>query len=90
MDIALAAFDVMRLYADTVKESSLPSATDYIKPEWIKLPFDELRSGPGDPCRRHQREGAHRLMANHAAGHRLRKMQWLLVGMQHLLSGWGY
>jgi pyruvate ferredoxin oxidoreductase gamma subunit len=39
--MALSAFDIMRLYAGAVKESALPSATDYKKPEWIELPFDD-------------------------------------------------
>lgn len=41
MDIALTAYDAMSEHAGSVKESGLPSATDYIKPEWIELPFED-------------------------------------------------
>ncbi|MDH5660559.1 MAG: 2-oxoacid:acceptor oxidoreductase family protein [Gammaproteobacteria bacterium] len=41
MNIALSAFDNMATYSGMVKESSLPSATDYTKPEWIILPFEK-------------------------------------------------
>ena len=40
MAIALSAFDVMSSHQGTVRESALPSAKDYKKPEWIELPFD--------------------------------------------------
>lgn len=40
METALTAFDAMRAHAGIVKESGLPSATDYKKPKWIELPFD--------------------------------------------------
>lgn len=40
LKVALTAFDAMSSHAGTVKESTLPSATDYIKPEWINLPFE--------------------------------------------------
>ena len=40
METALTAFDAMRVHAGIVKESGLPSATDYKKPKWIELPFD--------------------------------------------------
>ncbi len=40
LKVALTAFDAMSSYAGAVKESALPSATDYIKPEWINLPFE--------------------------------------------------
>lgn len=40
LKVALTAFDAMSSYAGAVKESTLPSATDYIKPEWINLPFE--------------------------------------------------
>ena len=40
LKIALTAFDAMSSHAGAVKESTLPSATDYIKPEWIELPFE--------------------------------------------------
>jgi pyruvate ferredoxin oxidoreductase gamma subunit len=40
LDIALTAFDAMSPHVGIVKESGLPSATDYKKPEWIKLPFE--------------------------------------------------
>ena len=39
--IALSAFDVMGSHAGAVKESALPSAAGYVKPEWIELPFDD-------------------------------------------------
>lgn len=41
LDIALAAFDAMSQHAGIVRESGLPSADDYKKPDWIKLPFEE-------------------------------------------------
>lgn len=40
LDIALNAFDDMQIHAGIVKQSGLPSATDYTKPEWIEMPFD--------------------------------------------------
>lgn len=40
LKVALTAFDAMSSHAGAVKESTLPSATDYIKPEWINLPFE--------------------------------------------------
>jgi len=40
LEVALTAFDAMSSHAGVVKESTLPSATDYIKPEWINLPFE--------------------------------------------------
>lgn len=40
LEVALTAFDAMSSHAGVVKESALPSATDYIKPEWINLPFE--------------------------------------------------
>lgn len=40
LKVALTTFDAMSSHAGAVKESALPSATDYIKPEWIKLPFE--------------------------------------------------
>ena len=39
-DIALAAFDNMASYAGKVTQSGLPSASDYVKPGWIDLPFE--------------------------------------------------
>jgi pyruvate ferredoxin oxidoreductase gamma subunit len=39
-DIALVAFDNMASYAGKVTQSGLPSATDYVKPGWIELPFE--------------------------------------------------
>ena len=41
LDVALTAFDAMSSHAGIVKESGLPTATDYKKPEWIELPFDD-------------------------------------------------
>ena len=40
LKVALTAFDAMSSHAGAVKESTLPSAVDYIKPEWINLPFE--------------------------------------------------
>jgi len=40
LDVALPAFDAMIQHTGLVKESGLPSATDYIKPEWIEMPFE--------------------------------------------------
>ena len=39
--MALSAFDVMSSHAGDVKESALPSAADYKRPEWVELPFDD-------------------------------------------------
>jgi pyruvate ferredoxin oxidoreductase gamma subunit len=39
-DIALVAFDNLASYAGKVTQSGLPSATDYVKPGWIDLPFE--------------------------------------------------
>ena len=39
-DIALVAFDNMASYAGKVTQSGLPSASDYVKPGWIDLPFE--------------------------------------------------
>ena len=44
LDTASSAFDAMSEHAGAVKESGLPSATDYIKPEWIKLPFESAET----------------------------------------------
>ena len=41
IEVALIAFDAMSSQAGVVKESGLPSAEDYIKPEWINLPFED-------------------------------------------------
>ena len=41
MDIALAAYDAMSQHVGIVRESGLSSAKEYIKPEWIELPFEE-------------------------------------------------
>lgn len=40
LDVALAAYDAMSTHSGIVKQSTLPSATDYIKPEWVELPFE--------------------------------------------------
>lgn len=40
LDIALSAYDAMGEHAGIVKQSGLPSASDYIKPAWIEMPFD--------------------------------------------------
>lgn len=39
-DIALVAFDNMASYAGKITQSGLPSASDYVKPGWIDLPFE--------------------------------------------------
>lgn len=41
LDIALPSYDAMHDHAGLVKESDLPSATNYTKPEWIELPFEQ-------------------------------------------------
>lgn len=43
LDIALTAFDALSHRAGSVKESGLPSATGYSKPEWIDLPFENAK-----------------------------------------------
>ena len=40
LETSLLAFDAMQEYTGIVKQSGLPSATDYIKPDWIDLPFE--------------------------------------------------
>lgn len=40
IDIASAAFDAMSEHKGIVKESGLRSASDYLKPEWVELPFE--------------------------------------------------
>ncbi len=42
-DIALSEFDDMSRDAGLVEQSGLPSASDYIKPEWIELPFENAQ-----------------------------------------------
>jgi pyruvate ferredoxin oxidoreductase gamma subunit len=42
-DIALSEFDDMSRHAGLVEQSGLPSASDYIKPEWIELPFENAQ-----------------------------------------------
>ena len=71
MDIALAAFAAMSQHVDIVSESSLPSAKEYINLNGSNYHSKNQDFGPGDTCRRHQREGAHRIMANHAPRYRL-------------------
>ncbi len=39
-DIAVSEFDDMVRHADLVKQSGRPSASDYVKPDWIELPFE--------------------------------------------------
>jgi len=38
--MALTAFDAMLPFAGMVQETGLPSAIDYLKPEWVELPFE--------------------------------------------------
>jgi len=40
LDVAVKAFDAMSEYDGVVKQSGLPSASDYAKPDWIEMPFD--------------------------------------------------
>jgi len=40
LKVALTAFDAISSHAGIIKESTRPSATDYLKPEWIDLPFE--------------------------------------------------
>jgi pyruvate ferredoxin oxidoreductase gamma subunit len=40
VDVASSAFDAMSEHAGSVKESGLPSAQDYIQPEWVDIPFE--------------------------------------------------
>jgi pyruvate ferredoxin oxidoreductase gamma subunit len=42
-DIALSEFDDMSRHAGLVEQSGLPSASDYIKPEWIDMPFENAQ-----------------------------------------------
>jgi len=39
-DIALGEFDDMARYVGLVKQSGQPSASEYVKPDWIELPFE--------------------------------------------------
>ena len=39
-DIALGEFDDMARHVGLVKQSGLPSASEYVKPGWIELPFE--------------------------------------------------
>ena len=60
-DIALSEFDDMSTHAGLVEQSGLPSASDYVKPDWIDLPFENAADfQPRDSCRRHQCQGAYR------------------------------
>ena len=47
----------MSQHVGVVRESSLPSASDYKKPEWIELPFEECRDFRTGDIWAHQREG---------------------------------
>ena len=42
-DIALGVFDEMAAQAGLLKQSGQPSAIDYVKPEWIDLPFESAQ-----------------------------------------------
>jgi pyruvate ferredoxin oxidoreductase gamma subunit len=42
-DIALGEFDDMARHAGLVEQSGLPSASNYVKPEWIELPFENAQ-----------------------------------------------
>jgi len=39
-DIALSEFDDMTRHAGLAKQSGLSTASDYVKPDWIELPFE--------------------------------------------------
>jgi len=39
-DIALSEFDDMAAHAGLAKQGELPTASDYVKPDWIALPFE--------------------------------------------------
>jgi pyruvate ferredoxin oxidoreductase gamma subunit len=39
-NIALSEFDDMSTHAGLVKQSGLPTASDYVKPDWVELPFE--------------------------------------------------
>jgi len=41
LDIALSAYDALSEHTGLVKQSGLPSATDYTRPEWVELPFED-------------------------------------------------
>ena len=41
LEVALAAYDSMSEHAGVVKESGMPSAIDYVHPEWINIPFED-------------------------------------------------
>ena len=42
-DIALGEFDDMARHAGLVKQSRRPSASEYVKPDWIELPFENAQ-----------------------------------------------
>ncbi len=42
-EIALGVFDDMATQADLVNQSGQASASDYVKPEWIDLPFESAK-----------------------------------------------
>jgi pyruvate ferredoxin oxidoreductase gamma subunit len=42
-DIAIGEFDDMTKHAGLVKQSVLPSASEYVKPDWIELPFENAQ-----------------------------------------------
>ena len=42
-DTALGVFDEMAAQAGLLKQSGQPSAIDYVKPEWIDLPFESAQ-----------------------------------------------
>ena len=48
LDKALSAYDQMLGHVDCVREGIKTSATDYTKPNWIELPFDEARVSAPD------------------------------------------
>ena len=44
IDNAFAAFDAMQPHAGVVKEGKQISASDYVKPDWIDLPFESAET----------------------------------------------
>ena len=43
IEVALLAYDAMSQHAGSVRQSGLPSATDYSPPQWIDMPFEDAQ-----------------------------------------------
>ena len=88
LENALEAYGLMQAHSGLVSEGGMSAASGLREP---RLGRPALRGGAHrrthGVCGGQQRRGAHRPVAHPAAGHRLRSLQWLLVGVQHLLSG---